>query len=743
MQTLAKKLLGLAGALLLAATASGQPYSIDSFTIAGGSGTLSAGAYSISGTVGQPDAALGLAGGDFLVVGGFWSLLGAGTPPVEMGSATIFDNATGSENGGIGASSNIWLAGKFCVGSQPYQLDSVSLLLSSGNFGGFLQPPSTVRLQIYSNDPVSGKPSAGRLIMNLSDLTNPVTLLPSQWVKWTTGTPFRLSADTCYWVVFSNEGPGAGGQIVSFTMPTGAAGAFGQIRSTDAGSTWLAPDDLSNFKMQIQATPVSSPSLTAEAAADESTAIPGGTGHFTSLPRAPSLSGTNLAFYGAGSGGQEGIYLSTRGSVKAPSRIADTATPIPGGTGNFLSFSAGSGITIVGGDVLFSGSGSGSQKGIYLANRALPQESVLPQDPYRIADTATAIPGGAGTFTGFQNTPGFSGKDVAFVGSGSGGQQGLYTVAVLSPPQVGSPLRIADTTTPIPGGSGNFTAFPSGPALSGNAVAFIGNGSAAQQGLYEVALISPPQVGSPLRIADTATSIPGGSGNFTAFGSDQAHPIDPAMSGDRLAFIGSGSGGQQGVYVANRAIPTEPFVPGNPVRIADTATAIPGGSGNFSSFGAVSISETDLAFLGHGGGGQTGIYDMTGGRLLKVIAVGERIGGKRITGLKLSSTGLSGDPVSFEATFSDGSQGVFTMDVIPPPAELRIAAAERIGNDLQLSFNSVAGQNYSIESRADLATGGWSIVPGSTIVGAGATARVTIPDAFTQRQRFYRLKQGL
>src|SRR5204863_9561432 len=125
------------------------------------------------------------------------------------------------------------------------------------------------------------------------------------------------------------------------------------------------------------------------------------------------------------------------------------------------------------------------------------------------------------------NALGFSGSDVAFVGNGSSGQQGLYTVAVPSPPQVRPPLRLADTTTAIPGGNGNFTSFPGGPAIDGSEVAFIGNGSGAQQGLYTVAVLSPPQAGPLLRLADTTTAIPSGNGNFTSFGSDPANPIDP------------------------------------------------------------------------------------------------------------------------------------------------------------------------------------------------------------------------
>jgi hypothetical protein len=54
----------------------GQSYSIDWFTIDGGGGTSTGGVYSVSGTIGQPDAnATPMTGGNYSLTGGFWSLL--------------------------------------------------------------------------------------------------------------------------------------------------------------------------------------------------------------------------------------------------------------------------------------------------------------------------------------------------------------------------------------------------------------------------------------------------------------------------------------------------------------------------------------------------------------------------------------------------------------------------------------------------------------------------------------------
>lgn len=58
-----------------------QNYAIDWFTIDGGGGSSSGGNFSLSGTIGQPDAnSQQMAGGRFLLTGGFWSLVAIQSP---------------------------------------------------------------------------------------------------------------------------------------------------------------------------------------------------------------------------------------------------------------------------------------------------------------------------------------------------------------------------------------------------------------------------------------------------------------------------------------------------------------------------------------------------------------------------------------------------------------------------------------------------------------------------------------
>jgi hypothetical protein len=250
-----RKHLILVGVLVVTATASAQNYTLDSASIGTG-GTSTGGGYSLSGGISLAGAAQ-LSGGGYTVEAGFW------TAPPANAPATIFDNTTGSDNGGFGVTATTWLASRFCLGSQSYQLDSVSLLLNSQDFSGAAGPPSTIRLQIYASDAVTGKPSTNTgLMMTLSSHTNPVALLRGlQLVRWTNAAPFTLVADTCYWAVLSRESGGNIGQVASFTKPTGDAGSFGASSSANAGATWGTPTEASNNKMLIKAVAVSPPQV--------------------------------------------------------------------------------------------------------------------------------------------------------------------------------------------------------------------------------------------------------------------------------------------------------------------------------------------------------------------------------------------------------------------------------------------------------------------------------------------------
>ncbi len=93
-----KTLPALVFLLSLGLAARAQVYSINWHTIDGGGGTSTGGVYSVSGTIGQPDAGVPMAGGNYSLVGGFWGVVSAlqtpGAPLLSVqrigGSVRVF-----------------------------------------------------------------------------------------------------------------------------------------------------------------------------------------------------------------------------------------------------------------------------------------------------------------------------------------------------------------------------------------------------------------------------------------------------------------------------------------------------------------------------------------------------------------------------------------------------------------------------------------------------------------------------
>ena len=74
-----RTILALVGLFICCAAAQSQTFSIDWFSIDGGSGTSTGGVYSVSGTIGQTDAGR-MSGGNFTLDGGFWAIVAVQTP---------------------------------------------------------------------------------------------------------------------------------------------------------------------------------------------------------------------------------------------------------------------------------------------------------------------------------------------------------------------------------------------------------------------------------------------------------------------------------------------------------------------------------------------------------------------------------------------------------------------------------------------------------------------------------------
>jgi len=69
-----------------------QSYAIDWYKVAGGGGTSTGSVYSVSGTIGQPDAGGPMTGGNYSLTGGFWSRFAVQAP----GLPTLFITRSGN-----------------------------------------------------------------------------------------------------------------------------------------------------------------------------------------------------------------------------------------------------------------------------------------------------------------------------------------------------------------------------------------------------------------------------------------------------------------------------------------------------------------------------------------------------------------------------------------------------------------------------------------------------------------------
>ncbi|HXC35230.1 MAG TPA: hypothetical protein VNV43_05105 [Candidatus Acidoferrales bacterium] len=86
-------ILSVLAALLLAATARAQNYSINWYKVAGGGGTSTGGTYSLSGTIGQPDASTPMTGGNYSLTGGFWAFISV---LQTVGAPTLYIRQSGN-----------------------------------------------------------------------------------------------------------------------------------------------------------------------------------------------------------------------------------------------------------------------------------------------------------------------------------------------------------------------------------------------------------------------------------------------------------------------------------------------------------------------------------------------------------------------------------------------------------------------------------------------------------------------
>ncbi len=387
-------------------------------------------------------------------------------------------------------------------------------------------------------------------------------------------------------------------------------------------------------------------------------------------------------------------------------KVADTATGIPGGSGNFTGFGEPS---LVGDDLAFGGSGNSSQGGIY--TRIGGTLDVL-------VDKTTTFPG-TSDFV-FAGRPSFDGTNVAFFANGcTATGSSCPSAGILS--NIGGALGVvAKNGDPIPGGGTLDFNFDTPSTDSGN-VAFWTARFVIGGGNQEWILKS---VGGTLSVvASFTTQVPGTLDPFEDL------ERRPAMSGTNVAFQGrspfggvsgifSDTGGTLGPIATNVTTSANTFedrlsmegstvalVTQNPLgqrgvftgsggaltTIAIESTGIPGGSGNFTEFSTPSLDSGKVAFIGEGATNQKGIYTNLTGTLEKVIAKGDPLDLKTVDDVRFGVEGLSGDQVAFRVNFTDGSSGIYVATLDggggPGPGPNPDIDGDGIANEIDGTFN--------------------------------------------------------
>ncbi len=318
----------------------------------------------------------------------------------------------------------------------------------------------------------------------------------------------------------------------------------------------------------------------------------------------------------------------------ALSKIVDTLTPIPGGVGNFTYFNS---VLIDGDNVIFNGSSytsTLSEQGIYKSSGGILST---------IADKNTPIPDGSGTFTSF-SLDSIDDGNVLFRGSGTN-LQGIYIKRGETPLSV-----VVDSNTPIPGGTSNFSSssFSKGVQDQNNVAfqaitTFTGvNSNNPQAGIYI------NRDSSLLLVADRNTPIPGGTGNFDRFGS-------LALAENNVAFSAYGAGSdQRGIYISRS---------GSLQVVANLNTPIPGGTGNFDSFGSLALAENNVLFNSYDSSYSVqGIYILQDGSLQVVADRNTPIPGGTGNFKSFSNAPpsvLDQKNVVFQAEGENGQQGIY------------------------------------------------------------------------------------
>ncbi|MEW9900643.1 hypothetical protein ABWL39_18660 [Chitinivorax sp. PXF-14] len=377
----------------------------------------------------------------------------------------------------------------------------------------------------------------------------------------------------------------------------------------------------------------------------------------------PSISGGQEAFNARSTGGDpfrpttlDGIYAYGGGSLRRVVDQADQPSSNP-----FSRFSSFGKPSISGSDIAFTANfrdgGASYRDGVFVQNSA---------GLHVVTDTNADTTRRGMAFTSFGD-PSISGGQLAFKAHSSDGDpfrpaslDGIYAYS-------GGSLRrvVGQLDQPSSNPFSLFSRFGK-PSISSGNIAFTANfrdgGSPYHDGVFV-------QNGAGLRmVADTNADTTRRGMAFTSFG-------DPSISGDEVAFNAHSSDGDpfrpitlDGIYLYDGVALDRV------VDEMDQPTSDP--FSRFFSFGDPSISGSSVAFLADYRSGSAslrkGLFLRLNGVLDEIISAGDQLDGLTVASLGFGQDGIDGNALAFVAAFTDGSSGVFRVDVgsgsVPEPS---------------------------------------------------------------------------
>lgn len=335
-----------------------------------------------------------------------------------------------------------------------------------------------------------------------------------------------------------------------------------------------------------------------------------------------------------------GLALPAAGQSPTFTKIADTSTVAPDSGGSLFSIFADAREIANGKVVFYAYHGSGS--GIYTF-----ENGVLA----RLADTNTVVPGTASTFSTFFDVSIDRGV-VAFTGGWPGpgggcafnGSEGVFAQGFsggANPILVRDSVSFSDQCFHGVELNSGFLFYAGGV----NPVDSVHNHSEE----IKVARV----VGGGIPVVGPTTTKPNG-GAFLGFDGDFQMKNQSFLLSE---CITNTFGAVNGLYLLqNDGL--------GPQVVADTATPVPSGSGNFSNFASADFDGTEVVFMGRDGNNAGALYaGTTPANLRFLVGAGTPVPGEPFNFLGLSNpVAADAGKMAFSAYWGGGGNGLFYME---------------------------------------------------------------------------------